>query len=472
MSDWFYRFGRSLLNQSIQLYYRRIEVSGAERIPESGPAIIVANHPNSVADAFLLAARLSRRPINFIAKDTITRAPVVGWLVRQFGVVGVARAYEYERQRDMARQRNEAAIGTCIPRLLAGELVAIFGEGISTDLRRLHMIRKGAMRFGYAAERAADFQMGLKWIPVGINYSAKQRFRSDVALRVGVPFGLCDLHASPAGHEAEVLKRGTERLQRDIVALMVNIEKDELVGLIDLLAALLEDPRALQDARVDIQQQLSRAVTYFNTVEPQRLGVLERALVSYGRRLAAVELSDEVVRQRRPVVAFWSHLRGVLLNGFLLLLNVYGWANSLIARYAAALSGWLQARFSSRKVGPTGHPTGQTKEALWATLGGWVGAAVSFPLQAYLVFSASRAAWGERVGVLLAGLYALTLLPSWWLFVRRRDIFRDHVTNLCAAARFLLHARYAARLRGHRRRLERQARALLADYRAAGPKAA
>ncbi|MGH9804043.1 MAG: 1-acyl-sn-glycerol-3-phosphate acyltransferase, partial [Candidatus Acidiferrales bacterium] len=189
MSGWFYRFGRALLNQSVSLYYRRIELAAAERIPEKGPAIIVANHPNSVADAFLVAARLTPRRINFIAKDTITGAPVVGWLARQFGVVGVARAYEYERQRDMARKRTEAAIGSCIPRLLAGELVVIFGEGISTDVRRLHMIRKGALRFGYAAERAAGFQLGLQWIPVGINYSAKQRFRSDVVLRVGEPFG-------------------------------------------------------------------------------------------------------------------------------------------------------------------------------------------------------------------------------------------------------------------------------------------
>ena len=89
--------------------------------------------------------------------------------------MGVARAVDYERQRDLARRRNQSAIATCVPRLLAGELLTIFGEGISTDARRLHMIRKGAMRFGYSAEQAADFQLGLVWIPVGISYSAKQR---------------------------------------------------------------------------------------------------------------------------------------------------------------------------------------------------------------------------------------------------------------------------------------------------------
>ncbi|MGH9804483.1 MAG: 1-acyl-sn-glycerol-3-phosphate acyltransferase, partial [Candidatus Acidiferrales bacterium] len=430
------------------------------------------NHPNSVADAFLVAARLTPRRINFIAKDTITGAPVVGWLARQFGVVGVARAYEYERQRDMARKRNEAAIGTCIPRLLAGEVVVIFGEGISTDVRRLHMIRKGAMRFGYAAERAAGFTLGLKWIPVGINYSAKQRFRSDVALRVGVPFGLSELHPDPAAHEADVLKRGTARLQRDIAALMVNIEKEELTGLIDRLTTLLENPqRPFADA-VEGQQALVRAVEFFNTAEPQRLAELEKQLTGYNRRLAATGLSDEVIRQRRPQKAVWSHVQGVVLNGGLLALNLYGLVNSFFPRWAATAAAWLQSLSSAGATGPEGHPAGLTKEALWATLGGWVGAGIAFPLQTFVVYRLAEGAWGPRAAAAAAVLYALSLLPSWWLFVRRRDIFREHLNNLRHAVRFLASAQSAGRLRVHRRRLERQARTLVADYRAAGPRAA
>ena len=178
MSDILYRVARWLLTWSVRLYYRRVEVADRERIPAEGAAILVANHPNSSADAFLVGTRLARRKINFIAKDSITNAPVVGWIVRQCGLVGVARAMEYENRRDVARQRNEAAISTCVPRLLAGGIVAIFGEGISTDARRLSVVRKGAMRFGYAAEKAADFKLGLRWLPIGINYSAKQRFRA------------------------------------------------------------------------------------------------------------------------------------------------------------------------------------------------------------------------------------------------------------------------------------------------------
>lgn len=53
MSDLFYRLGHALLNQAIRLYYRRIEVVGRDHLPNTGPAILVSNHPNSVMDAIL-----------------------------------------------------------------------------------------------------------------------------------------------------------------------------------------------------------------------------------------------------------------------------------------------------------------------------------------------------------------------------------------------------------------------------------
>jgi 1-acyl-sn-glycerol-3-phosphate acyltransferase len=310
MSDKFYRLGRALLDQTVRLYYRRIEVVGSGRIPLRGPAILVANHPNSVADAFLLATHLTRRRVNFIAKDSITRAPVVGWLTRQFGLVGVARATEYRGRRELAQRRNQAAINSCVPRLAAGELLAIFGEGVSSDARHLHVIRKGAMRFGYAAEEAANFQLGLVWIPVGISYSSKHHFRSQAVISVGEPFCLEKLHPDPTRHEPAVLQRGTDRIQRALESLVVHIEQDELVTLVDRVTGLFENPAAPLSHAVERQQRINRALAYFNQTEPERLRSLEHNLDLYHRQLAASGLSNDVVRQRHPLLAVRKNLVG------------------------------------------------------------------------------------------------------------------------------------------------------------------
>lgn len=464
MADWFYRCGRALLDQTIRLYYRRIEVVGRERVPLAGPAILVANHPNSTLDAFLLATQLTDCKVSFIAKDTITRHPLYGWLVRRFGLVGVARGLDYERQRDLSRQRNELAISTCTPRLLAGELVAIFGEGISNDSRRLNLIRKGAMRFGYAAEKAADFKLGLVWIPVGISYAAKQRFRSDVLIRVGEPFRLVDLHPQPGAREAETLQRGTARLQHSLESLLVNIEKEDLAALTDRLSDLLGAPAASMAARVARHQHVARTLNYFNTTEPHRLTLLEQEATRYQARLARAGLSDDVVRQRHATFQLWSSMVNVLSNATLMLPNLYGGINSFIPRWTA----FLFRRFGreslpSRDAAAT--PQLQVaREAFAGAIGGWLGAAVAFPLQSYVVYRIVAARAGSGVGIGVALLYALTLIPSWHLFIRRRDIFRQHLANLRGAVQFLIHAGPALKLQPQRRRIQRQLRSLLAAY--------
>ena len=467
-ADWLWRLGFFILKRSIRLYYRRVEVLGRERIPASWAVILVANHPNSAADGFLVASELTYRRVNFIAKDTLTRHPLLGPLLRRFGVVGVARPREYERQRDLARDRNRAALDACVPRLLAGEIIAIFGEGVSTDLRRLHMVRKGAMRFGYAAEQAAGFGLGLVWVPVGINYSAKHHFRSEVLIRLGEPFRVAELGVA-LENEAEILERGTARLQGGLESLVVNIERQEQAEIVDRLADLLGSRRDSLAARVERHQRVARAVAYFNQTEPQRLAEIEQALEAYGRRLDQTGLTDDVIRQRHPTLSLWVHLLGMLQSSGLMLLSLYGWANSFIPRWTATLAGPLGRR---RTEVPGSPPIEVAGMASWGIFGGWIGAAVAFPLQIWLVFGWVESAYGAPVAAAAAGLYGLTLLPSWRWYLHSREILRRHYKQARDALRFLMSAGPATRLQARRRRLVRRVQEMLAAYDAQGPRAA
>src|SRR2546425_9018816 len=87
VSEWLYRFARALFDQTIHLYYGRIEVVGRDNIPQTGPVILVANHPNAVADACLVGTQITGRRVSFIAKDTLTRAPLLRWRSRPGRVV-------------------------------------------------------------------------------------------------------------------------------------------------------------------------------------------------------------------------------------------------------------------------------------------------------------------------------------------------------------------------------------------------
>lgn len=103
----------------------RYRVSGLERVPVTGPLLIVVNHL-SWFDPILLGSVLPRR-IWFFAKVEIFAWPVVGWLARQTGQIPVMRG-----------MGDRAALEQALTYLREGKAVMIFPEG--TVERREQMI--------------------------------------------------------------------------------------------------------------------------------------------------------------------------------------------------------------------------------------------------------------------------------------------------------------------------------------------
>src|SRR5918995_372838 len=97
----------------------RFDIEGVERIPASGPAILVANH-RSYFDPMALGTTLARRgrAVRFLGKREVFDAPIVGSLVRAMGGIRV------ERSTGSDQPLVEAAAA-----LASGELVAILPEG-------------------------------------------------------------------------------------------------------------------------------------------------------------------------------------------------------------------------------------------------------------------------------------------------------------------------------------------------------
>ncbi|MFI7382562.1 1-acyl-sn-glycerol-3-phosphate acyltransferase [Streptomyces sp. NPDC049813] len=96
--------------------YFRAEVSGLEHVPESGPALLVANHSGAWGlDAFVLHRilhRALRRPVHVYAAEVAFRLPPLA-----------AYARRHEAFTD------DPTLGR--DRLAAGHLVAVFPEGVA-----------------------------------------------------------------------------------------------------------------------------------------------------------------------------------------------------------------------------------------------------------------------------------------------------------------------------------------------------
>lgn len=89
---------------------------GSPGLPDSGPAIIVANHPNHADPGVLLSA--SPRPLHFLHAKEYFNVPVLKYLYRWIGCIPVAR-----------NGHDIAVFRTALDRLAAGEVLCIFPEG-------------------------------------------------------------------------------------------------------------------------------------------------------------------------------------------------------------------------------------------------------------------------------------------------------------------------------------------------------
>lgn len=104
-----YALLRGVAGLSLRWYYREIEASGTDRIPDHGPVLLVVNHPNALVDA-LVVGWIVRRRIRITAKSTLFVNPVGARLLTWVGVIPLRRSEDEKRsRRTLDRRRNADA---------------------------------------------------------------------------------------------------------------------------------------------------------------------------------------------------------------------------------------------------------------------------------------------------------------------------------------------------------------------------
>src|ERR1051325_9393825 len=137
---------RGMIRMLLAVFYRRIEVIGAERIPDRGGLIVAANHHNSLVDAMILLAVVPRR-LRTLAQAQLFDHPLIGPFLRRLGALPVHRRQEAGDD----PLKNESLFAETTRTLRQGGGIIIFPEGRTQPEPVLLELRTGTARMLLAA---------------------------------------------------------------------------------------------------------------------------------------------------------------------------------------------------------------------------------------------------------------------------------------------------------------------------------
>ena len=334
-------FARRLVRSLVKFYYPRIEVVGADRIPQSGPVLLAANHPNSLIDPVLLGV-VARRPVRLMAKSTLFDIPLFGKVLHALGMVPAYRGTDDRSQ----VARNNESLALAAKQIAAGHVMGIFPEGKSHDANQLALVRSGAARL--AMQALAAGATGLKVVPVGLHYEEKERFRSAVWIKVGEPVDVAAWLAQNNGDEHLAMRTLTTELNARLKSVVLHLDEIEWQPLLEDLEALL--PAAgfkRRDALNGLRRQQAAvdAINHFHRTDRPRAEAAAARVRAHGEalRAAGVPRDDAEISLRggRLLGSFALTLAKLVAGG---VLGVFGFVTHLVPYlFVRLVSKWIPA---------------------------------------------------------------------------------------------------------------------------------
>jgi 1-acyl-sn-glycerol-3-phosphate acyltransferase len=325
---------------ALRIFFRRIEIVGAERIPASTPVIFVLNHPNSLVDPLFLLC-FAPRPVFFLAKAPLFRIPLVGFFVRAFGSIPVHR--RQDPGSDVSQNRETFARAR---RLLAtGGVLALFPEGASHNAPKLLRLKTGAARIALGVA-ATD---GLWIVPASLYYTWKSRFRSSALLSFGEAIPVAPLPLDAVGEPEEVAVRElTRRIESRVSELTLQAEDREALDLVRRTQRIFsleeEGPEPPLAAELELRRRFVVGAARLRQRDPQRFAALDSRVARFEseRREAGLPLAH--LTPERLTARSLAQL--VLRNVGSLVLLPFAGMGVLLHYPAYRLAGFLAHRFA------------------------------------------------------------------------------------------------------------------------------
>ena len=410
----FYNFIKLILRIATNIFFEEIEIHNIKNVPTEGPILIAANHPSSIMDALVLGVKTPRK-IHYIGHSGLFSNPISKKFLYAMGIIPVYRRFDNPDNMN----KNDDMFRAAYTLLEEGKCIGIFPEGTSQTDRKVLKLKTGTARIALGAEKQNDFNLGVTIIPLGLYFTARHRFRSNVLLNFGKPIIVSEFKKDYLADEYEGVHLLTDKISLELGKLTINIQREELNDFVIDLEKIYRTPLkdTLEEDEILISgdevfkdmfltKHLADAVSYYMENDPVKAKELLHDVKYYRMKIDRLNLHDSLlqtdikkskVTKRSWKIAMWSVI------GFPL------WIAGIITNYPP----YRLADIVGKKIGYD-----QTKTSSALMIGGGIGFLVYYFLETLLIWNF----FSPMIGILF--LISLPFLGFGALAYRKKVKYR------------------------------------------------
>lgn len=205
VSPWLAKLAYPLAKYLIlPLYFGKIEITGQENVPRSGPVILAPTHRSrwdAVVLPYATGRTLTGRDVRFLVSANEMKG-IQGWFVKRLG------GFPVDTDRPgVSSFRNSLEI------LFNCEMLTIFPEGNIFRDRYVHPLKEGLARIALQVKSDRP-ELGIKILPVSIHYSDPiPTWRTNVVIKIGSAIDIADYQGKSIKQSSKQL---TAKLEEEI----------------------------------------------------------------------------------------------------------------------------------------------------------------------------------------------------------------------------------------------------------------
>jgi 1-acyl-sn-glycerol-3-phosphate acyltransferase len=267
----------------LRIFFRRIEVTGLENLPEESGGLLISWHPNGAVDGAVLVTQCPR-PIVTGARHGLLQIPVLGWMMRQVGVLPIYRSQDLKKGDSDAERK----------------------AGNRTSIAFVTELKVGAAHLYYrAVELAAPDGPRPVIVPVALHYNKKSVWGSQVLMTFHPALSLDDDLAVPAEDpeaRREQARRLTDRFDRVLREVVLATESWELHHLLQRARKLIRAEDHARRGAVSQPSDIVERMRHFGRIwknyqvatesHPEETEALLASVEFYDRCLRALKIED------------------------------------------------------------------------------------------------------------------------------------------------------------------------------------